>query len=468
MVASVIELQRVGFGYRERAEEIFKDVDLVCRTGEITLVCGATGSGKSTLLNLMAGLVPRFTGGSLTGKILVDGVDLFESLASQRPRLVGYVSQQSEGSFVAETVEEELAFTLEQLGVPADQMRAEVQSTADLLGMAGLLTRPVEALSGGQQQRLAIGAAVIAKPRVLLLDEPTSELDDAGARTLIELLSDLANELGIAVVIAEHHLERLIHVCERIVIVGQDGKVSAHDRDSGAAEAAALGLMPRRDSEASRSGLIREQQAPGWHRSAAHEIPAIKVEELAVGYGGEAVIQDLSFEIAPGQALGLVGPNGSGKTTVLLTLAGELQAKAGSILINGQTRLVPQNASDLLYLDSVAAELATTSQGLAQPTGDRRLANLLLGQWIGPVGGNTHPRDLSSGQQLALALAIQLSSGADILLLDEPTRGLDHRAKTKLAATLNELQSAGKALVIASHDLDFLDIVNARLVRLGA
>ncbi|MEY4000121.1 MAG: hypothetical protein RLZZ626_476 [Actinomycetota bacterium] len=458
-MARVIELERVSFGYKERADYILRDVSIRCCAGEITLVCGATGSGKSTLLNVMAGLAPRFSGGFLSGGVRVDGVEPNQRSIGGQPNLIGFVNQQAEGGFVAETVEEELAFALEQIGVSPVEMREKVAATAALVGLEGLLGRPVELLSGGQQQRLAIGSAIIAGPRVLLLDEPTSELDDSGAQMLIDLLRSLARDRGIAVVIAEHHLDRLVEQVDAIAILRSGGSLELHDPVSGASVAFDLQLM---------AGNANLEPNRGSTQRPPDGVNALSVSRAVAGYKNQPVLNGLSLELSRSDAIGIVGANGSGKSTLLAAIVGELKLQSGEITTAGSVRLVPQNATDLLYLESVEAELANANIRVSGSASSLSPAAEMLARWLVEVDGKAHPRDLSSGQQLALALAIQLSSGADILLLDEPTRGLDFRAKTQLAETLNRLKSLGHSLVIASHDLWFLNQVADRMVSLDA
>ena len=220
---NLLELRGIGFGYADA--DVLTAVDLAVEEGELVLVSGPTGSGKSTLLGIVTGLVPRFSGGRLTGDVLLDGTSILEAPPRERAHAIGYVGQDPLAGFVTDTVEEELAYGMEQLGLPPETMRRRVEETLDLLGVADLRNRDLRTLSGGQQQRVAIGSVLTMHPRLLVLDEPTSALDPTAAEEVLATLTRLVHDLGVSVLLAEHRLERVIPFADRMALLTGDGRV---------------------------------------------------------------------------------------------------------------------------------------------------------------------------------------------------------------------------------------------------
>ena len=494
----MIEFHDVGVSYPVSDDDaslttVFSGVDLTVPEGELTLVVGPTGSGKSTLLRCINGLVPHFSGGTLHGRVVVDGRDT----RTHRPRdladVVGFVMQDPESSFVTDTVEEELAYGMESLGVDASAMRRRVEETLDLLGLADVRRRALRDLSGGQQQRVAIGAVLASGPRILVLDEPTSALDPVAAEDVLASLHRLVHDLGLTVVLAEHRLERVIHHADQVVLV-RDGAVSGllHPAEAMLASTIfppviglgrALGWSPlplsvrdaRRQAAPLRDRLVGRPDAVPVSTPAA--APVASASGVEVRRGTVRALQGVDLDLRPGEVVALMGRNGAGKSTLLAALVGQLACTAGSVRVGSidpagtkparvvhEVGLVPQDPSLILYGDSVAAECAAADSdfGLVAGTVADVLERILPG-----LDPEQHPRDLSEGQRLSLALALILASDPKLVLLDEPTRGLDYAAKQRLVSLLRELAADGRAVLLATHDVELAAEVATRVVVLA-
>jgi energy-coupling factor transport system ATP-binding protein len=478
----MIELRNIHFAYdgSTPGAAILRGVDLALEEGELVLVSGRTGVGKSTLLGVLTGLVPRFSGGTLSGDVLIDGVSVIDQPPRDRAHVVGYVGQDPVAGFVTDTVEEELAYGMEQLGLPADTMRRRVEETLDLLGIADLRHRDLRTLSGGQQQRVAIGAVLTTHPRVLVLDEPTSALDPTAAEDVLATLTRLVHDLGLTVLLAEHRLERVVPFADRICLLTGDGGVHV------GSPAAVLAMSPVVPP------IIELGRAAGWSplplsvRDARRQarslvLPAPVIAEapagsavlsargLTVAHGRRVVLTGVDLDLRSGHVTALMGRNGAGKSTLIWTLQGTQSRRSGTVAVADQdpgrldaagrralVGLVPQTAADLLYLESVADECAAADAGAGAVDGTCRD---LLDRLVPGIDATMHPRDLSQGQRLALALAIVLTARPRVVLLDEPTRGLDYTAKAGLARIVSDLADDEHAVLIATHDVEFVATV---------
>ncbi|THA63857.1 ABC transporter ATP-binding protein [Streptomyces sp. A0958] len=525
----MIRFDDVSVRYEGVERPTLSGVDLTVPEGELVLLVGPSGVGKSTLLGAVSGLVPHFTGGRLTGRVTVDGRDTRTHKPRELADLVGTVGQDPLSHFVTDTVEDELAYGMESLGLAPDVMRRRVEETLDLLGLAGLRDRPIATLSGGQQQRVAIGSVLTPHPRVLVLDEPTSALDPAAAEEVLAVLQRLVHDLGTTVLMAEHRLERVVQYADQVVLLPSPGAAPVMGAPADVMAVSpvhppvvALGRLAGweplplsvRDARRRASGL-RERLAdttPGpvgggenqkllppppplrtprrgvlarLFGRAPQEAPApepvadaaARVERLGVRRGRIEALRRVSLTVGAGETVALMGRNGAGKSTLLGALVGMVEPTSGTVLTGGRTPhrtppremvrrvgLVPQEPRDLLYADTVAAECATAdADAEAEPGSCRALVSELLPG----VADDTHPRDLSEGQRLALALALVLTARPPLLLLDEPTRGLDYAAKARLVRVLRALAAEGHAVVLATHDVELAAELAHRVVILA-
>ncbi|MFE4961419.1 ABC transporter ATP-binding protein [Streptomyces sp. NPDC056660] len=563
----MIRFEDVSVTYEGAARPAVRGVDFEVPEGELVLLVGPSGTGKSTILNSVSGLVPHFTGGTLRGRVTVAGRDTRTHKPRELADVVGTVGQDPLAHFVTGTVEDELAYGMESLGVAPAVMRRRVEETLDLLGLDGLRDRAIGTLSGGQRQRVAIGSVLTPHPEVLVLDEPTSALDPAAAEEVLAVLQRLVHDLGTTVFLAEHRLERVVQYADRVVLLPEPGAApvcgtpaevmavspvcppvvelgrlagwsplpmtvrDARRRASGLRErlagrttpdhgtpgtpaapnhrAPGTPAAPAPTATTPGTGSPEAQQPPataprtgraphrwwpaapgapragrpGPHGSAASASPSApvpplaEVRSLAVRRDRVDALCGVDLTVAPGETVALMGRNGAGKSTLLGALVGLVEPGSGTVRVGGavphRTRprdlvrlvgLVPQEPRDLLYADTVGAECAAADRdaGAAPGTCRELVSGLLPG-----VADGTHPRDLSEGQRLALALAVVLTARPPLLLLDEPTRGLDYAAKARLVGVLRGLAADGHGIVLATHDVELAAEIAHRVVLLA-
>ena len=498
----MIIFDRVTITYPGATQPALSDVSLHIPEGEMSLVIGPTGSGKSTLLGAMNGLVPHFTGGTLSGSVVVAGRDTAMHPPRDLADVVGVVRQDPMASFVTDTVEEELAYTMESLGIPPATMRQRVEETLDLLALEHLRDRALLTLSAGERQRVAIGAVLTAHPRLLVLDEPTSALDPAAAEEVLAALQRLVHDLGMTVVLAEHRLERVLEFADSVILLPGGGRSirmgSPADimRDSPIAPAVirlgrAQGWQPlplsvrdaRRQAGALRQCVIDRAQHQVPQETQAQTSPAVPADltvdvvKMTVGYSETPVLRDIDLTVRRGEVVAIMGRNGAGKSTLLRSLAGIHRPQRGSITVSGldpaQLRgpalttsigMVPQDPMDILTFDRVDKDCAQADLDTPATAGRAAALLSLLAPEIEP---HQHPRDLSEGQRLALALAVVMSGVPHVVLLDEPTRGLDYAMKARLADQLRDMAAAGHSVLLATHDVELTAEVADRVIVLA-
>ncbi|GAB4401872.1 MAG: energy-coupling factor transporter ATPase [Anaerolineales bacterium] len=425
------------FTYPNAATPALTGVSLRIPAGAFLLISGASGCGKTTLLRALNGLVPHFTGGTVRGSVRVNDKNPLEMGVQGMSQTVGFVFQDPEAQMVTDVVEDEIAFALENAAIPPAEMQSRIEETLTLLNLSHLRRRSVQTLSGGERQRVAIASALVLRSPVLALDEPTSQLDDESADALLRTLQRLNRELGLTIVLTEHRLARVLPFVSSVFSL---------ESPALSGEPSAVSLQP---------SAVRGERA------------TLEVRALHVGYGKTPVLRGANLELHPGEVVALHGANGTGKTTLLRALVGLIQPQSGEILLDGQNlsgrsvsqicRVIgylPQDPNALLFCDTVLDELRLTLKNHLLPFDPVFCANLLEQLGLAAVA-NAYPRDLSTGQRQRAALAAILVTRPRLLLLDEPTRGLDDALKDALANLLLRWRAEGMGLLLVTHDQPF-------------
>jgi len=498
------------YRYPRASSAAISDLSLEIAPGEFVLLAGRSASGKSTLLKAACGLVPHFHGGEIEGSIAVAGLDAIESGPGKLAAAVGYLAQDPETQVVSTTVAAEIELPLEMRGdAPASRARA-IEEVALALAIPHLLDRTVDTLSGGELQRVALAAALVTRPQLVLLDEPTSQLDPVAGDELIWLLRRLNEEWGVALLLAEHRLERCLAAADRVVAM--DGGAIAFDGAPTAFLAWSHATDPTLSTPSARlfslAGIdplptgVRNARAilespamagvggttpserlvllgrpdlgrqPPPHPSKLREegvVPPAPATlqarglwvELSTGDELRDVLRGIDLDVSRGERIALMGRNGAGKSTLVRTAAGLVDPVAGKIQTPGGMALLTQNPSDYLVRERVGDELPG-KQGMAA----LRVVGL-------EHAADVDPRDLSGGERQRLALAIALAGRMEgeelpgLIALDEPTRGMDRARKDELTELIERLAERGAGVVVATHDVEFAAAFAARVVLLG-
>jgi len=433
-------VERLTFAYPGGGRPALRNVSLTIEPGEVIVLLGASGSGKSTLLRALAGLVPHFHGGRFEGRVEIAGRDTRRARPAELVGTVASVFQDPEEQVVLSRVLEEVAFGLENLATPPVKIVPRALRALLDVGAVELAERPVAELSGGELQRVCLASALALEPRLLLLDEPTSQLDPDGAEGFLEL----AAELGSTVVLSEHRPERALSVATRVVFL-EEGRVVLD-----------APVERAREWLGSQHADWVSHPEPTGDAVLGPRVCALRGVSFAYD-GGPRVVDRFDLELRRGEITVLVGPNGSGKTTIAKLAAGLLLADEGHVERSGRAALLLQDAGRYVTRDRVDAEVALAVGG------DRRRALAAL-ESVGLADKATrHPRDLSSGERERLAVASVLVTEPDVLVLDEPTRGVDPTRKRELAHMLRA-DASRRATLVVTHDRTFASLISDRTV----
>jgi energy-coupling factor transporter ATP-binding protein EcfA2 len=486
-MTAAFSFEHVTFRYPEARHDALTDVNLSIEQGTFALALGPTGAGKSTFLRAVNGLVPHFTGGTFSGRVNVAGRDTVDHPPRRLADSVAFVPQDPAASFVLDRVEDELAYGMENLGVDPAHMRRRVEEMLDLLDIEPLRHRSVRSLSGGERQRVAIAAALAAGPAIVVLDEPTSQLDPQAAEHVVAALQRLVHDQGMTVLLAEHRLERIAGSVD-LAIGFEAGVVEAGEpatvirRLRLGPPVATLGRLagwdpvPLTVRDARRTAELMNGTLDPTHRNGRGQSPkapggaVIELRGVEVRHGETPILRGVDLEIDPGEVVAVMGRNGAGKTTLLRTVAGLHPAARGTVTIDGRepepgvsAALCPQDPDTILFCDTVDREVRATleARGLSMDP------DTVLDAFGIADLAERHPRDLSAGQRLLVATAAVAASMAPVLLLDEPTRGLDPDAKERLIRAVSSHAVDGGVTLVATHDVELAAAVATRVVMLA-
>ena len=501
----MIEFERVTYTYPGAKRAALRDFTLTLPIGEVIVVAGPSGAGKSTLLRCINGLVPHFSGGTLTGNVRVNGLDPVAATPQVMSQHVGFVFQDPEAQFVMERVEDELAFALENAAMSPQEMRVRVEETLDLLDLAPVRDRPLAELSGGEKQRVAIAAALALRPSILILDEPTSQLDPKSAEDVLNALARLNSDLGLTIILAEHRLERVLPFADQLLYLPSEGSapllgdprevlmaMPAVPPLVRLAKQLAWSPLPLTIKEGLRFSRALPLPPTAAMSSDAPDAAArghtiVAAQKVTVRYAQRPALHAVDFALQPGEIVAIMGRNGSGKSTLLKTLVGLVRPQTGQVMVQGRgatqfdaskldvatiTQTVgylPQDPNTLLFADTVLDELWFTLRNHGyDPTRDAATLPVdphdLLAQLGIDALAHAYPRDLSVGERQRVALAAILIVKPQALLLDEPTRGLDYAAKAQLTALLLGWRAAGMGIGVVTHDVELVAALADRVV----
>jgi energy-coupling factor transporter ATP-binding protein EcfA2 len=502
----LIKTENLSFTYNGAVKPSLHDISLTIEDGEFVLITGPSGGGKSTLCRCFNGLVPHFYGGTIGGRVEVQAQDILKHSPKELATSVGMVFQDPENQLVTADVEREIAFGLENLGFPVSLIARRIEEALDTVGIAALRFRRLQELSGGEKQKVAIASILALHPQVLVLDEPTSELDPQSAEEVLRIMERLNDELGITIVLVEHRLDRVVHLVDRMLVI-DNGVLLANGRpreimNAGGPKGLSIGVPPvvrlmqwLQEDDISADELpltvkearLKLRKTLGKVKTATFcenglkTPPVIKVEKLWFAYGERAVLRDISLMVNEGEFIAVMGRNASGKTTLVKHLNGLLRPSRGRVTVCGgdarkksiaelsrNVGYIFQNPNDHLFADTVEEEIAfgLKNRGM-KPDIIARSVEWMLERFGLSQYRHTYPRYLSGGEKQRLALASVLVSEPEIIVLDEPTRGMDFTLKQELTAFLNEYRRHGHAVIMVTHDVEMVSECADRVILLS-
>ncbi len=493
----MIRIRGLTFFYSEAKEPALCDVNLEIEDGEFVLITGPSGGGKSSLCRCFNGLIPHFYGGRITGRVEVQGLDVFKHSTKELATRVGMVFQDPENQLVAMDVEREIAFGLENLAFPRDVIAKRIEESLDTLGISSLRCRQVHELSGGEKQKVVIASVLALHPDILVLDEPTSELDPKGAEEVLSIVEQLNDELGITVILIEHRLDRVVHLVDRMIVLDK-GKVLADGiprdiLDNAKSADIGVGMPPIirlvqvlksrglsidnipltvKEGRVMLEGIFRDARKTVLPQGdGARGKPIIEIENLWHVYpDGPAAVKNVSLTICEGEFVAIMGRNASGKTTLVKHIDGLLKPTKGKVVVAGidtkgttiaqlarKVGLVFQNPNDHLFADTVEEEIAFTAKKLGYKGAEvTAMVGEMLERFNLKAYSGQYPRSLSGGERQRVALASVLVAHPRVLILDEPTRGMEYRLKSELMSFLEEYRARGNTVILVTHDVEMV------------
>jgi len=501
----LIKIRGLNFSYNGADKPALRNINLTIEDGQFVLLTGASGGGKSTLCRCFNGLVPHFYGGKISGKAEVQGLDILAHPPKELATKVGMVFQDPENQLVTADVEREIAFGLENLGYPKNLIARRIEEALDTVGIAPLRFARNNELSGGEKQKVAIAAVLALHPEVLVLDEPTSELDPQSAEEVLRLLERLNDELGLTVILIEQRLDRVVHLVDRMLVMG-DGEIIAGGTPgevmNGDIGGLGIGLPPvirlmreLKSHDAALNGLpltvkdarlrlqkvLRDAKTASFAEGGVNPEAVLNMDRVWFAYGERAVLKNISLDIDRGGFIAVMGRNASGKTTLVKQLNGLLKPSKGKIRLDGvDTRkstvaslsrrvgYVFQNPNDHLFADTVEDEIAFSLRNRgADENHIASAVEVMLDEFGLSQYRKSYPRNLSGGEKQRVALASVLVGEPEVIVLDEPTRGMDYVLKKKLVNYLDDYRRRGNTVIMVSHDVETIAECAERVVLLS-
>lgn len=450
----MIELKNITFSYERREQGGLRNINLTVKNGECILLCGRSGCGKTTITRLVNGLIPRFYDGELTGQVVIDGKDIADLTMYEISEKVGSVFQNPRTQFFNTDSDSEIAFGLENQGMPTEELRQRVETTAADLEIQSLRNRSLHALSGGEKQKVAFASVYAMNPDIYLLDEPSSNLDMDAIQDLRKHLK-LVKQQGKTILIAEHRLYYLMDVVDRIVYMEQGQIAGIYTPEQ---------FRAIEKDERKRMGLRAvdlHEVHPQFTSPGAAKNKILKLQDVGLYYKKQAIVEHINLSAGIGEIIGVVGHNGAGKTTLSRTLCGLHKEASGQFLWNEKPQdrkerlhrsyMVMQDVNFELFADSVEAEC---SFGIRNP--DKSLIETTMDS-LGLLPYRTHhPNTLSGGQKQRVAVAVSMICGKELLVFDEPTSGLDFDSMEQVALLIQKLSAMGKVIFVVTHDYEFV------------
>jgi len=512
-----ISVKNVTYTYPEQDTPALKDVSLEVEKGEYLVVMGRNGAGKTTLCVLLNGVIPNVLGGKMRGRTEVMGLDTRRHHVYEIAQYVGMVLQDPEAQLFTSNVRSEAAFAAENLGVPREEMTARIEWALEVVRLQEFVRRAPSQLSGGQKQRLVIAAGLVMRPSVLVLDEPTSQLDPIGAQEVFSVLRDLNQDLGMTIVISTHKSEHAARYADRIVVLDQGQIVTQgtptdifsqvelldrlyvqvpavtrvewelketlrKDRFSVLLEDTRANLSKLLDERSVVTQSIAASKPPPPTPPMLNE-PHVVLKAISFQYPGtdEKALDDVSISVGKGEFVGIVGQNGAGKTTLVKHIIGLLKPTAGQVIVGGKdiadepvedmawtVGLALQNPDAQLFAMSVAEEVAfgCTNLGLPQEEVTQRVDHALAATGLEEFR-EVYPFNLSFGDRRKLSVAAVVSMEPLVLIFDEPTTGQDYRGRRELADIAKRLNEMGRTVLMVTHDMDLIAEYTHRLIVMG-
>jgi energy-coupling factor transporter ATP-binding protein EcfA2 len=501
----LIRLRGFSFSYNGTDRPALNNISLTIEDGQFVLITGASGGGKSTLCRVFNGLVPHFYGGKISGQAEVQGRDILKTPPKELATKVGMVFQDPENQLVTTDVEREIAFGLENLSYPRNLIARRIEEALDTAGIAQLRFANHQELSGGEKQKVAIASVLALHPEILVLDEPTSELDPQSAEEVLRLLERLNDELGLTVILIEQRLDRVAHLVDRLLVMG-GGQIIADGTPrvvmGGDTEGLGIGLPPVirlmrqlpgkelalnglpltvKDARLQLQKALKGVKTAEFADAGASAKPVLNVDKLWFSYGERAALRNINLDIERGGFIGIMGRNASGKTTLVKQFNGLLRPTKGRVRLEGvDTRqstvaelsqrvgYVFQNPNDHLFADSVEDEIAFSlrNRGAEEAEIAKAVEGMLDEFELGRYR-KSYPRNLSGGEKQRVALASVLVAQPEIIVLDEPTRGMDYVLKKKLINYLDDYRRRGNTVIMVSHDVETIAECAQRVVLLS-